>query len=226
MLPAMTLQASTDPVTAVVAGDAGFGTALVERLARRNHGPATLLPVADAPADATAALEAVGDLAAVVHVCGDDAALEPASLAATDAAAWDAGCERMLWRALCTLQAAHAAFSGRGGGRVVVVTAAIAVSGAPHWAPLLAAVEGTRAMAKSAARQWGAVNISVNCVAVPLELLAPAPTDTPSFVPPAAQSRVDPIDDVAGAIEFLAGPGARGISGATLLVDGGAVMAP
>jgi hypothetical protein len=31
---------------------------------------------------------------------------------------------------------------------------------------------------------------------------------------------------VAGAIEFLSGPDAHGISGATLLVDGGAVMAP
>jgi 3-oxoacyl-[acyl-carrier protein] reductase len=226
MLPTMRTEEGTDPVTAVVAGDAGFGTALAERLGRRNHGAVALVPAADEPADAVAALESVAGVGAVVHVCGDDASLVGAPLTATDTTAWEAGCERTLWRALGTLQAAHAALSGRGGGHIVIVTATTAASGAPSSVPLLAAVEGTRALAKSAARQWGAVGISVNCVAVPLELLAPRHTGLTSFLPPAAIPRPDPIDDVAGAIEFLGGPGAHGISGATLLVDGGAVMVP
>jgi NAD(P)-dependent dehydrogenase (short-subunit alcohol dehydrogenase family) len=66
----------------------------------------------------------------------------------------------------------------------------------------------------------------VNCVAVPLDLLAPTHAGLTSFLPLAAINRADPLDDVAGAIEFLSGPDAQGISGATLLVDGGAVMAP
>jgi 3-oxoacyl-[acyl-carrier protein] reductase len=225
MLPVMTPETATQPVTAVVAGDAGFGTALVERLARRSAGTVALVPATDDPAEPTATFESIAGLSAVVHVCGDDAALAAAPLVATDAEAWDTGCERMLWRALCTLQAAHAALSDRGG-HIVVVTASTGVSGAPSAVPLLAAVEGTRAMAKSAARQWGAVGISVNCVAVPLELLAPRLAGLASFLPPAALLGADPIDDVAGAVEFLGGPGAQGISGATLLVDGGAVMAP
>jgi 3-oxoacyl-[acyl-carrier protein] reductase len=225
MLPVMTPEAAARPVTAVVAGDAGFGTALVERLARRRGGTVALVPVTEEPADATAALDSIVGVTAVVHVCGDDAALAPAPLTATDATAWEAGCERMLWRSLSTLQAAYAALSDRGG-RIVVVTATTGVSGAPSAVPFLAAVEGTRAMAKSAARQWGGVGISVNCVAVPLELLVPGHAGLTAFLPPAAFAPDDPIDDVAGAVEFLSGPGARGINGATLLVDGGAVMAP
>jgi 3-oxoacyl-[acyl-carrier protein] reductase len=225
MLPVMNTQSNTDPVTAVVAGDAGFGAALVERLGQRGPGSVALVPAADEPTEVLAALESLAGVRTVVHVCADDAALAGAPLTATDFNAWDAGCERVLWRTLCTLQAAHAALAG-GGGRVVVVTATAGVSGAPTAVPLVAAVEGARAMAKSAARQWGGGGISVNCVAVPLELLAPNLAGLTSFLPPAALAPDDPIDDVSAALEFLGGPGARGISGATLLVDRGAVMAP
>jgi 3-oxoacyl-[acyl-carrier protein] reductase len=214
------------PVTAIVAGDAGIGRGLLGALERRSRGPVVRLAPQDTPADAVTALDAVAGVAAVVHVCADDATLPSGPLASTDAEEWDSGCERGVWRALTTLQAAHAALSRRGGGQVVMVTATAGVSGAADSVPLLAAVEGVRALAKSAARQWGALGISVNCLAVPLDLLAPTHAGLTSFLPPAAIPRADPLDDVAGAIEFLSGPDAHGISGATLLVDGGAVMAP
>ncbi len=225
MLRRMTPRAATDPVTAVVAGVAGLGPALVETMDNRGDPSVVSVPAADDPAAVIRALEAVADIASVVHVCGDDT-LASGPLASTDAAAWDAGCERVVWRALTTLQAAHAVLSRSDGGRIVMITATAGVSGAAGAVPLIAAVEGVRALAKSAARQWGAVGISVNCVSVPLELLAPAHAGLTTFLPPAALARPDPIDDVAGAVEFLCGAGAAGISGATLLVDGGAVMAP
>jgi 3-oxoacyl-[acyl-carrier protein] reductase len=224
MLLGMTPHRDGDLVTAVVAADGGFGAALVDRLARR--GAVALVPTVDDADDARAAFASVGGVTAVVHVCGDDGAVANAPLDAMDAGEWDAGCERVLWRALCTLQAAHTALSGRGGGPVVVVTATAGVSGAPRAVPFVAAIEGVRAMAKSAARQWGEAGIAVNCVSVPLDLLAPDHAGLTSFLPPAAIPHEDPIGDVAAAIEFLTGPGAQGISGATLLVDGGAVMAP
>jgi 3-oxoacyl-[acyl-carrier protein] reductase len=226
MLPVMVSRASTSPVTAVVGGDGGFGAALAAALEARSDRPVVALAAADDRAEIVTTLDRVGDVAAVVHVCADDAALVGQPIASTDAVAWHAGCERVLWRALTSLQAAHATLSPRGGGHVVMVTATAGVSGAPQAVPLLAAIEGTRSMAKSAARQWGGVGISVNCVAVPLDLLAPTHAGLTSFLPPAAIPRGDPLEDVAGAIEFLSGPGASGISGATLLVDGGAVMAP
>jgi 3-oxoacyl-[acyl-carrier protein] reductase len=226
MLRVMAPRVGTSPVTAVVAGDAGFGTALVAALGARSDRPVIALAAADDPAEIVTALERMGDVSALVHVCADDAALVSQPIASTDEAAWHAGCERVLWHALTSLQAAHAILSPRGGGRVVMVTATAGVSGAPQAVPLLAAIEGTRSMAKSAARQWGGVGISVNCVAVALDMLAPTHAGLTSFLPPAAIPRDDPLEDVAGAIEFLSGPGASGISGATLLVDGGAVMAP
>jgi 3-oxoacyl-[acyl-carrier protein] reductase len=225
MLPAMAPDRRGDDPTVVVVGDAGFGIALVAALERRTGVPAIGVPVADELDRAKAAIGAVA-AAAVVHVCGDDTTFATAPLISTDAATWEAGCERVMWRALLTLQAAHASFSRRGGGRIVLITTTAGVSGAPHSVPLVAAIEGIRALAKSAARQWGEIGISVNCVAVPLGLLAPSHASHTDFLPPAAISQDDPVDDVAGAVEFLAGPGAHGISGATLLVDGGAVMAP
>ena len=44
-------------------------------------------------------------------------------------------------------------------------------------------------MVKSAARQWGAVGITVNTVLVPVELLAPATAGATSFLPPPALGR-------------------------------------
>ena len=209
----------------VVGGDAGFGAALVAALDR---GPATVAAVlaTDDATQASTALAAIAEPSAVVHVCAPDPAAATLPLVATDPAGWDAGCEEVVWRALTSLQSAHAVLSPHGDGRVVVVTATAGVSGAPGSVPFVAAVEGVRALAKSAARQWGAQGISVNCVSVPLDLLAPTHAGNTSFLPPSARVRDDPVGDVAGAVEFLCGPGARGISGATLLVDGGAVMAP
>jgi 3-oxoacyl-[acyl-carrier protein] reductase len=209
----------------VLGGDSGFGAALVAALDR---GPATVAAVAatDDATQASAALAGIAEPSAVVHVCAQDPATATRPLVATDPAGWHAGCEEVVWRALTSLQTAHAVLSPHGDGRVVVVTATAGVSGAPGSVPFVAAVEGVRALAKSAARQWGGVGISVNCVSVPLELLAPTHAGHTSFLPPPALVRDDPVADVAGAVEFLCSPGARGISGATLLVDGGAVMAP
>ena len=226
MLPVMLREGATNAVTAVIAGDGSFGAALVGALERHSRGTVVGLAAVDVPADAVVALEQVPDVSALVHVCGDDASLASRSLASTDVDVWNRGCERVVWRALTSLQAAHAVLSRRGGGRVVMVTATAGLSGAAHAVPLVAALEGTRSMSKSAARQWGAAGIAVNCVAVPLDLLAPADAGLTSFLPPAALSTDDTLGDVAGAVAFLAGPDSHGITGATLLVDGGAVMAP
>jgi NAD(P)-dependent dehydrogenase (short-subunit alcohol dehydrogenase family) len=65
----------------------------------------------------------------------------------------------------------------------------------------------------------------VNCVAVPLDALVPTHAGLTAFHPPPAIVRDDLAGDVAATVEFLAGPGAAGITGSTVTVDGGAVMA-
>ncbi len=77
-------------------------------------------------------------------------------------------------------------------------------------------------MAKSAARQWGGLGITVNTVLVPLELLAPGTASLTSFLPPPALGGLPDIADVASAVTAFPG----GTTGATLVVDGGSVMAP
>jgi 3-oxoacyl-[acyl-carrier protein] reductase len=212
-------------VIALLTSATAFGRALADALAGASPGAVVTLAPAERTDSLVEQLSQLPQLSGLVHVCSDDRGSVGHPLTETDAAAWDAGCEQVLRRATSALQAAHSTFSRRGGGRVVMITTTAGISGAPHAVPFVAALEGTRSMAKSAARQWGADGISVNCVAVPLDLLAPGHPTLTSFLPPAALVR-DDIADIAEAVRFLAGPSASGITGATLLVDGGSVMAP
>lgn len=215
----------SSPTIAVIADDRGFGASLARTLSTRPELSVLALPPSEDASTIVGPLTDARDVTAVVHVC--DAATERSGPIATlDADGWDAGCEQVLRRSLTTLQAAHAVFGNRDGGRIVVVTATAGFSGAARAVPLVAALEGTRAMAKSAARQWGALGITVNCISVPLAQLAPPHATLTRFLPPPPLVRDDTADDAARAIIFLTGPDADGITGATLLVDGGSVMAP
>jgi len=170
-------------------------------------------------------LEGASTADCVVYVCGDVDAAVPGALDELDAAAWDRRGERVLRDALTALQDAHRALSASGG-RVVLVAPTAGIPGAPGLVPLVTAVEGVRAMAKSAARQWGAVGITVNTVLVPIEVLAPATAGVTSFLPPSALGGAPTVADVAGAVLAFADPDRHGVTGATVVVDGGSVMAP
>jgi len=173
----------------------------------------------------TAELEDVPTVDCVVFVCGDVDAAVLGPLDDVDADGWDRRAEQVLRDALTALQDAHRALSSNGG-RVVVVAPTAGISGAPAVVPFVTAVEGVRAMAKSAARQWGAIGIAVNTVLVPIELLAPATAGATSFLPPPALGHAATVADVAGAVAAFADPDRRGVTGATVVVDGGSVMAP
>jgi 3-oxoacyl-[acyl-carrier protein] reductase len=81
-------------------------------------------------------------------------------------------------------------------------------------------------MAKSAARQWGGDGIAVNTVLVPIELLVPATAGATSYLPPPALGAAATVADVAAAVAVFAEPGRHGVTGSTVVVDGGSVMAP
>src|SRR5262249_8568799 len=101
----------------------------------------------------------------------------------TAEADWDAGAEAPLRAARCVCQAAFDHFGERGG-RIVLITAVAGLVGESGYAALATAAEGIRTLAKTAARQWGGRGITVNCVAVPLELLGAAvdaPVDPPAL---------------------------------------------
>jgi 3-oxoacyl-[acyl-carrier protein] reductase len=147
-------------------------------------------------------------------------------MADVDDARWDAVWEQTLRRTLFVLQAGYSHLRD-GGGAFVVVSSLVGMAGAARLAPYAAAMEGVRILAKSAARQWGADGVRVNC-------LAPAPEHVPAGVtsgelalsPPALGSPGDPAADLAPIAAWLLGDDAHFVTGQTLSADGGVWMAP
>ena len=109
----------------------------------------------------------------------------------------------------------------------MLVAPTVGFTGAGGLVPYATAVEGVRALAKSAARQWGPQGITVNTVLVPPDLVAPVLVATTTFNAPPVIGRLPSArDDVVEAISLFAGATATGVTGSTIIVDGGSVMAP
>jgi NAD(P)-dependent dehydrogenase (short-subunit alcohol dehydrogenase family) len=154
-----------------------------------------------------------GPVDVVVHVVAGD--LDEVALADLTAEAWDRRCDAPIRDAIDAAQAAHARMAGAGG-HLVFVTPSFGLTGAAGLVPLATAAEGVRSLTKTAARQFGADGIRVSCVArrVAGPVVAIPTLDDPS------------IEDVAGAVALLASEAASGVTGATLVVDGGTVLVP
>ena len=153
----------------------------------------------------------------------DLAAAVRTPIAETDEATWDARGEAVLRAALHACQAAYAAMRERGG-RIVIVTPTVGLVGGDGLAPFAMAVEGMRALAKAAARQWGSDGITVNCVAPSLDVLGIA-QDAGGPVAPAL-GRAPTMADLVAVVVSLLGDLGGSITGMTITVDGGIVMVP
>jgi 3-oxoacyl-[acyl-carrier protein] reductase len=178
-------------------------------------------------ADADAALAGVGatiDIA--VHAAVVPAALEPRPIVEVDDAAWDAIWEGTKRTSLWLCQAAFPYLRDRSG-RIVFVLPTVSMSGAANLAPLAAATEAQRLLAKSAARQWGPNGITVNCLAAAPELVVDGVrSDSLTLSPPALGGPGDPQADLGPAAVFLASEAGHFVTGATICADGGVWMAP
>lgn len=134
----------------------------------------------------------------------------------------DAG--ETMWRTLVALQHAHAAMT-RCGGRIVLVVPTIGMAGAAGMVGYTTAVEGIRAMAKSAARQWCSDGMRVNLVAAPVGLFAPG-SDASHLTAAAFFDNSTLIGSVVETTKFLLRRDIDHLVGATIVVDGGSVMLP
>ncbi|MBW2273815.1 MAG: SDR family oxidoreductase [Deltaproteobacteria bacterium] len=179
------------------------------------------------------AVQSLGRLDGVLHARICPQALQPGAFHEIDDASFDTCCEAEIRAAIFTLQAARACFS-QPHGRIVLVTPTLALSGAAGHAALSAAFEAQRAMAKSAARQWGRSNILVNCIAPALEAVLPqADAASEASAAGGGQSldgaslggRGDMRRDIAPFIALLARDGAHFVTGQTICLDGGVWLA-
>jgi NAD(P)-dependent dehydrogenase (short-subunit alcohol dehydrogenase family) len=131
------------------------------------------------------------------------------------------------------LQAAHAQMSNSGGGTIVCLGPSFGLVGAANLVALSTLLEAQRALIKSAARQWGQRGIRAHWIALGvgenyLELRGAALPEGPELGPPPTPlGRVPSLtEDVAAIAEFLAGAGGRGLTGISLVADGGDWMVP
>ena len=212
---------------------AGFGRGLAAGLEQRGATVADLGHVADlssreeVDAALAGAAAAVGPADAVVHAAVATAALEAVPVAELDDERVEVVWEQALRSTLLLLQGTHRHFAGRGG-RVLLVTPTIALSGAAGLGLYAAAAEAQRLLAKSAARQWGSDGITVNCIAPAAVTMGVAEEGLGAVTlsPPALGRTGDVAGDIAPVVDFLLGPDAHFVTGATLSLDGGAWLTP
>ncbi len=170
----------------------------------------------------------LGPIDLVVHATVAPSDLLEVALVDTDEDSWDAHGEAVLRAGLWTAQAARIQMTGRGG-TIVFVIPVVAMTGAAGLVPYATAMEGQRALVRSAARQWGAQGIRVNCVAPPLDLMTDKIAASEEVAPLNTSALGRPPDgraDIAPVIAMLAGEAGHFVTGATIPVDGGVWMAP
>ena len=123
---------------------------------------------------------------------------------------------------LRTMQACYPYLKASGEGRVINFASLAGILGMSPYGPYNLAKEAVRALTRSAAREWGPDNITVNNL-LPVADTWGASPDTPP--PTNALGRFgSPEDDVAPVVLFLASSDSRFITGSSLTPDGGQII--
>lgn len=114
-------------------------------------------------------------------------------------------------------------------GRIISITSVVGSSGNAGQANYAAAKAGVSGMSRTLARELGARNITVNCVApgfIDTDMTRSLPDNVrEGLLSNVALGRLGMPEDVAAAVAFLASPAAAYVTGVTLHVNGGLYMA-
>ena len=175
--------------------------------------------------------------ATVDHVVADHAALDilvanaglgdnHAALDVTESE-WDRMMAVNLKGLFFTCQAAGRRMIERGRGRIIAMSSQASVVGIADHAVYAASKGGVNQVVRVLALEWGPLGVTVNAVA-PTFIYTPGTADRlddPAYrrevVARIPIGDVGTIDDVAGAVVYLASEAGRMVNGAVLMVDGG-----
>jgi 3-oxoacyl-[acyl-carrier protein] reductase len=141
---------------------------------------------------------------------------------------WDAVIDTNLKAVFRACRAATKPMMRQRYGRIVNITSVVGVSGNAGQANYAAAKAGVAGLSRSLARELGARNITVNCVApgfIATDMTTACPNRPgPRCWPPFRLGRLGQAEEVAHAVAFLVSPQAGYITGTELHVNGGMVM--
>lgn len=166
----------------------------------------------------------------VVSLLNHDAA-DQRPMADQSLADWRTGAIAPIRMAMQVLSVLGEVMKPAGRGSIVFLAPSLSLVGGDGRVALVTALEGQRGLVKSVARQWGATGVTVNWIAAaPVALsdqFAAATLATKGdAVPVALGRRPDTRAEIASLAVWLAGPAGRGMTGATLMLDGGEWMVP
>ncbi|MBP2448107.1 SDR family NAD(P)-dependent oxidoreductase [Rhizobium leguminosarum] len=121
------------------------------------------------------------------------------------------------------MQACHPYLKEGGEGRIINFGSMAGTIGLVGYGPYNMAKEAVRALTRTAAREWGADNITVNNVLPIADTWGATAKDVPP--PTNALARFgSPEDDIAPVVLFLASKDSQFITGYSLTPDGGAII--
>ena len=172
---------------------------------------------------------AIEGLDLVVHALYPEQSRTPTPIEEMAADNWAAACDDPLEAAIRVARGAHRHLAARNG-TIVVCVPRVGAAGAANLVALSALAEGLRVLARSLARSWGSDQIRAHAVTLhPSMFLSPehtaAAVEATSLHDPAL-GRLPSAAEVAAVIDALAdGRTTAGLTGASLVMDGGTWMA-
>ncbi|HEX9603718.1 MAG TPA: SDR family oxidoreductase [Myxococcales bacterium] len=225
---------------ALALADGGAGVAVNGR-ANRTEVDAVVAEIDSRGGKALAVMADVSDEAAVqrmaaaaverfghIDILVNNAAIRPEkpfeSLSLSD---WRAVHSVILEGAFLTVKATLTYLKASGSGAIVNIGGMSAHTGAKHRAHVLAAKSGLIGFTKALANDLAEAGITANCVVPGLIDTVRAPGTNPPQHHQTSKTlagRFGTPQEIAAAVRFLAGPGARYITGQSLHVNGGAYL--